>query len=246
MKHFLKIISATLTALLILTLQAAAFEKEPLPYSGEEYKYAEALGSLIQVLFSPEKITVTLKGKSAWIETDKLTYKDLKIEKLIFLANFKEDVKKALDVVKAEEILDKINVAEGEVIFTEEDINNFLKTKNFKNFTEMKLALTPNGFVAKSEYKSDFTLGKTLNLVATGKFKSKEDGLYLDNADLYIQDSKQPPMLSDLILRQLNPILKYDELPFKLILNKVKNANHRITITSEPARILSGSTWKSK
>ena len=241
MKQLLRITAFTLMTLLVFSLPATALAEKT-----EEYEYAEAVGSLISILFTPEQTEVTVQGKSAWIKATGAKLDNIRAEKIIFRANFKEDVKKTVKNRKPEEILKNIDFAEGELVIFEKDINSFFAGEEIKGFTNLSFDFTPSGYRAKGDYKSDFTFGRSLHLEVTGNLAPMSDGIYFAGTDIYINGSKQPGKLSEIIISTINPLLSYKDIPFKIEFKEIKMDDNSITATSDPKMIDGGSTWKSK
>jgi hypothetical protein len=77
-----------------------------------------------------------------------------------------------------------------------------------------------------------FTL--RVRLSAEGDFALRPDGVYIDNAAIYIENQQQPEFIKDQALKRANPLMTWSEIPFKIVFRSIKMTDSAAVMTGNP------------
>jgi hypothetical protein len=207
---------------------------------------ASHIATLLGEKFSPESLVVTVKESRAYAEMRGSVLSGIRIDtmKLDALLARKEDAL-SNDVGSLASL---IGYSRGEIILLEKDVNAYFDTNDTRGFSSLDFDFTPQGFKAKGVFSADFIFRLRIQLAANGVLGLGQDGVYLEDVSIYVENVRQPSALTNQILSRVNPLLAFSEIPFKVEFKNVTMDDEAAYMTGHPKKLEGGSTseWPRK
>jgi hypothetical protein len=190
--------------------------------------------------FSPEALFVTVDGSHAYAEARGVVLSGVRIDTLRLEAILADT--KLPEDDEIESLASLIAYSWGEVVMLERDINSYFKSHETRGFTGLVAKFAPTGFRAEGLYTAKFLFTLRMRLRATGNFALKPDGVYIEDASIFVEGLRQPGFLVEEIMERVNPLIEWDEIPFKITFKTIYMDGTSATMTGEPRVFDSGAT----
>lgn len=213
---------------------------------GFEAETAKKIGFALKEEFSPEKVSVSVysKGEKAWAECMGAVVSGIRIERLEIEADLK-DMPERPELMTNKDILAHIAQARGKIRLLEADVNGYFNSKeNTSGFSNLKFDFSKDGFVADGDFKAEFSkIPLNLDLKAAGRLALKEDGVYIEDAEISSGGIKQPSLITSLIIDSINPLLSFRKLPFPIEFKNLKMSESDVVLDGSPRKSRGGKQW---
>jgi hypothetical protein len=228
----------------LISLTAAVGQAECAALTNGEM--ARTLARKLGEEFAPEYLRVKVLDSHAYAEArgvylSGVRVDTLRIEAILTSAEAPED-----DDVEA--LASLIGYSWGEVVLRAEDINKYFEKYETRGFSNLVVNFSPAGFRAEGIFTTSLLFTLRVRLSATGDFALKRDGVYIDNAAIYIENHKQPGFIKDQALKRANPLITWSEIPFKIIFRNISMTDSAAVMTGNPRDFDGGETvvWEGK
>ncbi|MDR1651552.1 MAG: DUF2993 domain-containing protein [Synergistaceae bacterium] len=191
--------------------------------------------------FEPESLFVTVSDSRAYAEA-----------RGVYLSGVR------LDTLKLEAILGTYDLPEedggvealasliayswGEVVLLEEDINRYFKAHETRGFSGLNVKFSESGFRAEGIFSASFLFTLRMRLQATGTFALKPDGVYIADADIFVEGLRQPGFLVSQVMERANPLIEWSEIPFKITFKEIYLDDSSATMTGGPQSFREGAS----
>lgn len=211
-------------------------------------KRAAEMGGMLVELFSPESIEVTISegGSFAWVEAQGAVIDKMRVDNLKLRAMIK-NIKEPIDRKDSHNLAKLILMSNGELTLLEKDVNKLfsgdIETKGFSNLV---FDFQPTGFKAEGLFTAKFIVAIRIRLRAVGVLKLHDDGIYVENIEIFTEGVKSPEGLVRMVADRINPLLAFDKIPFPVAFNKLTMMNGAVVLTGNPERFTGGSVWRWK
>jgi len=232
-KIFLRLVSSVLMAFAVF---AGGGRAEAMPDQEMANSLADKLGSE----FSPDSLAVTVDGSHAYAEAHGVVLSGvrldtLRLEAILSASELPED--EAL-----ESLASIIAYSWGEIVILEEDINRYFKANETRGFSNLDVKFAPGGFKAGGVYSAKFLFTLRMKLAAIGSFALKPDGVYIEDAAIFVEGMRQPGFLVNEVMERVNPLIKWSEIPFKITFKTIYMDERSATMTGGPRKFEEGAT----
>lgn len=210
-----------------------------------ENEQAAAMGEMLVRLFTPESIEVTISngGSFAWVEAKGAIIDKMRIDKLKLRAMIK-DVKDPTDKEDKYDLAKLILMSNGELTLLEKDVNDLFKGDiETKGFSNLVFDFRPSGFKAKGLFMAKFIFAIRIRLRAEGILALHDDGVYIENIEIFTEGVHQPDGLVKMVKARINPLLSFDKIPFPIEFKKLTMTDDAIILTGFPERFTGGVVW---
>lgn len=213
---------------------------------GFEAETAKKIGLALKEEFSPEKVSVSVygKGEKAWAECIGAAVSGMRIEKLEIEADLK-DMPKDIGSMANEDILAHIARARGKIRLLEADVNGYFNSKeDTSGFSNLIFNFSKDGFQASGNFKAELSkIELNLDLKAAGRLALKDDGVYIEDAEIHSGSLKQPKLITNLILDRINPLLSFEKIPFQIEFKELKMSGSDVILDGFPQKNRGGEQW---
>ncbi len=229
---------ATTFVLLILALPCYAAS------APTDMEMATHMAKLLGEEFKPDSVTVTVRDSAAYAEMKGAVVSKIRIDTMRLEALLTGRDKPLTNDARA--LASLIGYSRGEIVLTEKDVNAYFAGNDIRGFSNLKFDFTPKGFRADGLFSADFIVKFRIRLAATGVLALKSDGVYLDKVAIYVENMKQPEILTNQIISRVNPLLEWSDIPFKVEFKKISMDDDAARMTGNPKKFEDGSTatWK--
>ena len=212
-----------------------------------DMRIEEEVGHFLVKEFDPESIVVqaTDGGSFLYAKASGIIIEGVRIESISMSAMMKEPPKN-VEGKDPYKLADLIYMSWGEVIIKEKDIADYCRqeTEDIKGFTDLKCDFTPEGIHISGVYTAKFLFTFKIRLSAITKVAFDNTGLYLTNAKFFINGVKQPDVMTDGLLKEINPLIKREKIPFPVRITMIYTTNDRIVLTGSPKKLTTDNVWK--
>jgi hypothetical protein len=224
LKFFLKCV--TVAAALLLS---AAFVPECFGLTDSET--AIALAEKLGGEFNPESLSVKVSGSRAYAEANGVFLSGVRVDALKI-----EAMLASSDIPEgdAESLASIIGYSWGEVTLLESDVNDYFMENESRGFSDLKVEFSPDGFRASGVFTTSLLFTFRIKLAASGKFGLRPDGVYIEDAKVYIQNVKQPGFLVKEMMGRANPLLAWSEIPFRIVFKTIEITERSATMSGAP------------
>ena len=230
---------ATIFVLLVLALPCWAAPAAP-----TDSEIASHMAKLLGEEFKPDSVTVTVKESISYAEMKGAVISKIRIDTMRLEALLTGRDKPLTNDARA--LASLIGFSRGEIVLTEKDVNAYFAVNEQSGFTNLKFDFTPKGFRADGLFSADFIVKFRIRLAATGVLALRPDGVYLDKVAIFVENMKQPEILTSQIISRVNPLLEWKSIPFKVEFKKISMDDTAARMTGNPKKFEGGSTntWK--
>lgn len=206
---------------------------------------ASRMAGMLGREFEPDSVSVTVLDSHAYAEMKGCEISGIRIDTMrleALLTNRGESVKS--DDAKA--LATMIGFSRGEIILTEKDVNGYFAGNDIRGFSGLRFDFSPQGFKASGVFSAKFLMTIRIQLAAHGVLALRPDGVYLDKVAIYVENMKQPDILTRQIVAHVNPLLEWSDIPFKVEFKTVAMDDSAARMSGNPKRFEGGSTseWK--
>ena len=215
--------------------------------SSADMRIEEEVGHFLVKEFDPESIVVqaTNGGSFLYAKATGIVIEGVRIDSISMSAMMKEPPK---NVARQDpyKLADLIYMSWGEVIIKENDIADYCRkeVEDIKGFTDLKCDFTPDGIHLSGIYTAKFLFTFKIRLAAVTKVAFDDSGLYLTNAKFFINGVKQPDAMTDGLLKEINPLIKREKIPFPVRITKIYTTDDKIVLTGNPKKFTTDNVWK--
>jgi hypothetical protein len=208
---------------------------------------AETLARMLGDKFKPDSLEVTVDGSHAYAEARGFTLSGVRIAmlRLEAILNGSGPPEAGGDI---KTLASLIGYSWGEITLRDEDINAYFSANETRGFADLAVGFTPDGFKAEGIFTTRLIFTLRIRLRATGNFVLRRDGVYIDNAGIYVEGMKQPEFLTDQVMERANPLIEWDDIPFKVVFREINMDWDTATMTGYPSKFEGGATarWGTK
>ncbi|MDR2779958.1 MAG: hypothetical protein LBB28_02410 [Synergistaceae bacterium] len=201
---------------------------------------AQILAEKLGAKFAPEYLRVKVLDSHAYAEARGVSLSgvmvdSLRIEAILISNEAPED-----DDVKA--LASLIGYSWGEVVLRAEDINKYFAKYETRGFSDLVVNFSPSGFRVEGIFTTSLLFTLRVRLSATGNFALKPDGVYIDDAAMYIENHRQPEFIKAQALKRANPLITWSEIPFKIVFKDIGMTDSSAIMTGNPRDFDGGET----
>jgi len=230
--------------LIILTSLCVLFSA--LLARADQYNLPQEMGEMLEELFSPESIEVTISdgGNFAWIEAkgaiiDKMRVESLKLRAMI------ETTGGSVRGVDKYDLAKMIMMSQGELTLLEKDVNILFAgvERDSRGFSDLSFNFTPDGFTARGVFTAQLLFTIKIRLQADGVLALRPDGIYVENIKIFTQGVQTPDGLVSMVSDRINPLLSFEKIPFPVEFKEIKMTNEAAVLTGYPKPFEGGRTW---
>ena len=234
--------------LLIFCLLFASFFVFP-SISNAEVRIEEEVGKLLIKEFNPEKLTVqaTAGGSFLYAKANGITIDGVRIDSVSMYAMMKETPKDVAQEGKYK-LADLIYYSRGEIVFLEKDFSDYTskETEDIKGFKDLKCDFSSEGIKVSGVYTATFLFTLNIRLEAHSKLEFNDKGLCLKDTTLYVSGIRQPKYITNQLLKQINPLIEKNRIPFPVRMTDIIYGNDRVVITGNPKPLKNADVWNYK
>jgi hypothetical protein len=203
---------------------------------------AAALAEKLGGEFNPESLSVKVRGSHAYAEVVGVFLKGvrvdtLKIEAILTSSEIPEG--------DAESLASIIGYSWGEVTLLSSDVNDYFREHETRGFSDLGVELSPDGFSVSGIFTESHIFKLRIEIAASGKLGLRPDGVYIEDAMLRLQGVRQSGILMKEMLKRANPLLKWSEIPFRIVFTTIALTEHSATMSGMPRDFGGGAsvTW---
>jgi hypothetical protein len=199
-------------------------------------KLADKLGAD----FSPESLSVKVMGSRGFVEARGVFLSGVRIDRLKI-----EAILAASDVPESGDIFSlasMIAYSWGEIELNADDINEYFKSHDARGFSDLRVDFSPRGFRAEGIFTKSLIFTWRVLLSATGNFGLRADGVYIEDAAIYVENMRQPGFLVKEVMERANPLIEWSEIPFKVVFKDITMTDYSAIMTGNPRDFDGGST----
>ncbi|MDR1133202.1 MAG: hypothetical protein LBL05_03520 [Synergistaceae bacterium] len=209
-----------------------------------DFEMASALAEKLGDEFGPESLSVKVLDNHAYAEAGGIFLSGVRVDKLKIEAMLTSSEIPGGD---AESLASIIGYSWGEVTLLESDVNDYFRENESRGFSNLKVEFSPEGFRASGIFTASLLFTFRIKLAASGKFGLRPDGVYIEDAMVYIQNVKQPGFLVKEMLERANPLIEWNEIPFRVVFKTIAVTDYSATMSGEPRDFDGGEsvTWNS-
>jgi hypothetical protein len=236
---FLKVL-----AVFLVSLGVAAERAECAALTNGEM--ARILAQKLGAEFAPEYLLVKVLDSHAYAEAKGVYLSGVRVDTLRIEAILTSNDAPEDDDVKA--LASLIGYSRGEVVLRAEDINKYFEKYETRGFSNLVVNFSPAGFRVEGIFTTSLLFTLRVRLSATGNFALKPDGVYIDDAAIYIEKHKQPEFIKNQALKRANPLITWSEIPFKIVFKGIGMTDSSAIMTGNPRDFDGGETavWEGK
>lgn len=211
---------------------------------GANRSIAEDIAKLLAEKFNPESVSVTVLDSHAYAEMRGAILSKIRVDTMRLEAVL-NDVPKSVSG-DANSLARYIALSKGEIALAERDVNDYFAKNEKGGFSKLAFDFTDKGFKASGKYTGTFLITLTIRLDAMGVLALKRDGVYLHNVSIFVEKIRQPQTLTDQIIKRVNPLVEFKEIPFPVTFKKITMNDTEAKMTGYPQKFSGGVTavWK--
>ncbi|MDR3164719.1 MAG: hypothetical protein LBU13_03995 [Synergistaceae bacterium] len=204
-----------------------------------DFEMASALAKKLGDEFKPESLSVKVLGNRAYAEAGGVflggvRVDTLKIEAMLTSSEVPEG--------NAESLASIISYSWGEVTLLASDVNDYFRKNKSRGFSDLKVEFNSDGFRASGVFTTSLLFTFKIMLSASGKFGLHPDGVYIEDAMVYIRNVRQPGFLVKEMMERANPLIKWSEIPFRIVFRNIAVTEHSATMSGAPRDFNGGSS----
>lgn len=204
---------------------------------------ANHIADLLGEKFSPESVSVTVRDSRAYAEMHGAVLSRIRIDTMRLDALITRNEAAVSDDVKS--LASLIGYSKGEIVLLERDVNAYFDNNDTRGFSNLTFDFKPDGFRADGIFSAAFIFTIRIRLTATGVLALGSDGVYLDGVEIFVENMRQPEVLTKQVLSRVNPLIKWDGIPFKVVFKTVTMDGDMALMTGYPETFEGGvtATW---
>jgi hypothetical protein len=239
---YLKIFLNFMIMLAALFLPAAFFPSEC--FGLTDFEMASSLAEKLGDEFDPESLSVKVRDNHAYAEARGIFLSGVRVDTLKIEAMLTSSEVPEGD---AESLASIIGYSWGEVTLLESDVNGYFKEHESRGFSDLEVEFSPEGFRASGIFTASLLFTFRIKIAASGKFGLRPDGVYIEDAMIYIQNVRQPGFLVREMMERANPLLEWSEIPFRVVFKTIAMTDRSATMSGAPRDFDGGVsvTWDS-
>jgi hypothetical protein len=205
---------------------------------------ATALAEKLGGEFNPESLSVKVLGNRAYAEAGGVFLSGVRVDKLKIEAML---ISSEIPDGDAGSLTSIIGYSWGEVTLLAGDVNDYFRENESRGFSDLKVEFSPDGFKASGVFTTSLLFTFRIMISASGKFGLRQDGVYIEDAMVYIQNVRQPGFLVKEVMERANPLLEWREIPFRVVFKTIAMTEHSVTMSGAPRDFDGGVsvTWNS-
>jgi hypothetical protein len=225
-------------AVFFISLGAAMWHSECSALTNGEM--ARTLAQKLGAEFAPEYLLVKVLDSHAYAEARGVYLSGVRIDSLKIEAMLTSN--EAPDGDDIEALASLIGYSWGEVVLRAEDINKYFAKYEARGFSNLMVNFSPAGFRVEGIFTTSLLFTLRVRLSATGNLALKSDGVYIDDAAIYIENHKQPEFIKDQALKRANPLITWSEIPFKIVFKNIDMTDTSAIMSGNPRDFDGGET----
>jgi hypothetical protein len=196
-----------------------------------DFEMASALAGKLGNEFNPESLSVKVLDNHAYAEAGGVFLSGVRVDTLKI-----EAMLTSSDVPDgdAESLASIIGYSWGEVTLLASDVNDYFRENESRGFSDLRVEFSPDGFRASGVFTASLLFTFRIKIAASGKFGLRPDGVYIEDAMVYIQNVKQPDFLVKEMLERANPLLEWSEIPFRVVFRNIAVTERSATMSGNP------------
>jgi len=195
---------------------------------------AEKLGAE----FEPESMSVRVLGSRGFAEARGIFLSGVRVDRLSL-----EAMLTGSEVPEGDDIYSLANIigySWGEIELLASDINAYFDVNETRGFSDLTVRFSPDGFYVETIFVKSMLFTFRIRLSATGRFGLRPDGVYIEDAAVYIERVRQPGMLVNEILDRANPLIEWSDIPFRVTFKSISMTEKSATMTGNPRNFSGG------
>jgi hypothetical protein len=192
---------------------------------------AAALAEKLGDEFNPESLSVKVLGNRAYAEAGGVFLSGVRVDKLKIEAMLSSSEVPEGD---AESLASIIGYSWGEVTLLKSDVNDYFRENESRGFSDLKVEFNSEGFRASGVFTASLLFTFRIKIAASGKFGLRPDGVYIEDAMVYLQNVRQPGFLVKEMMERANPLLEWSEIPFRVVFRSIAMTEHSATMSGYP------------
>jgi hypothetical protein len=196
-----------------------------------DLEMASALAEKLGDEFSPESLSVKALGNRAYVEAGGVSLSGVRVDTLKIEAMLTSSEVPEGD---AESLASIISYSWGEVTLLASDVNDYFRENESRGFSNLKVVFSPDGFRVSGVFTTSLLFTFRIMLSASGKFGLRPDGVYIEDAAVYIQNVRQPGFLVKEVMSRANPLLEWSEIPFRIVFRNIAMTERSATMSGAP------------
>jgi hypothetical protein len=196
-----------------------------------DFDMATALAEKLGGEFNPESLSVKVLGSRAYAKAGGVFLNGVRVDALQIEAMLTSSEVPEGD---AESLASVIGYSWGDVTLLVSDVNDYFREHESRGFSDLKVEFTPEGFRASGIFTASLLFTFRIKLEASGKFGLRPDGVYIEDAKVYIQNVKQPGFLVKEMMDRANPLLEWSEIPFRIAFRTIDMTERSATMSGNP------------
>ncbi|MDR1472600.1 MAG: hypothetical protein LBS75_08750 [Synergistaceae bacterium] len=228
-------------AIAVIFIAAACLaEESPAFADPSERKLADTLVRLLGEKFAPESLEVTVAGGRAYAEMRGVVLSGIRIDAMKLDALLVDAGR--VEAADVSSLASLIGYSRGELVLLERDVNAYFDSNDTRGFSNLAFDFSNGGFRANGIFTASFLFTFRIRLAASGRLALRANGVDLDGVAIYVENIEQPASLTDKILSRVNPLIKWDSIPFRVAFKDIFMDDVSAVMTGYPERIESGET----
>ena len=238
--RYLKIFFRFMIVAAALFLPAVLMPSECLGLT--DLEMATTLAEKLGDEFNPESLSVKVLGNHAYIRAggvflSGVRVDTLKIEAMLTSSEIPEGDARSLASI--------IGYSWGEVTLLASDVNDYFREHESRGFSNLKVEFSPEGFRASGIFTASLLFTFRIMISASGTFGLRPDGVYIEDAMVYIQNVRQPGFLVKEMMERANPLLEWSDIPFRVVFRTIALTEYSATMSGAPRDFDGGEsvTW---
>jgi hypothetical protein len=201
-------------------------------FSATDAEMALALAEKLGLEFEPESLSVRVEGIRGFAEARGLFLSGVRIDRLQIEAILTgSHVPEDGDI---DSLASLIGYSWGEIELLATDINDYFKSHDTRGFSNLEVRFDPNGFRAQGVFTKSLIFTFRIMLAATGNFGLRPDGVYIEDAAIYVENLRQPGFLVNEIMERANPLIEWSEIPFRVVFKEISMTERSAIMTGGP------------
>jgi hypothetical protein len=196
-----------------------------------DFEMASALAEKLGDEFNPESLSVKVLGNRAYAEAGGVFLSGVRVDTLKI-----EAMLSSYEVPEgdAESLASIIGYSWGEVTLLASDINDYFRKNEARGFSGLEVGLSPEGFRVSGLFTASLLFTFRIKIAAAGKFGLRPDGVYIEDAMVYVQNVRQPGFLVKEMMESANPLLEWGEIPFRVVFRTIAMTERSATMSGNP------------
>ena len=214
-----------------------------------DIRVEERVGQLLVEEFEPESLLVqaTEGGSFLYAKAKGVVLEGMRVDSISVFAMMKEPPHN-ISGKDVYELADLIHMARAEVVLLKKDVDGYCSTavEDVKGFTNLEVDFSSDKITVNGTYTAKFLFTFNIRMMAKAKLGFINGDFSLVDTEFFVNGMKQSEYLTEKLLKEINPLIKREKIPFPVNINNIIMTEDKIVVTGRPKPLQGDSlcVWK--